>query len=106
MLSDEWKSEAKTAHADLEGEMIPVIKSIDIQAAYYSLPEMIQKKPGNPDSALHFFNGYGAAAMEMWVAFKEQINIGMQNEDKEAVIKAANDTFNSFKRRIEYYEQQ
>lgn len=67
---------------------------------------MIQKRVEEVDAALYFFTGYGEKAMEMWNAFKEQVNNGIQNDKKEEVIQAANDTFTAFKRWIEVYEQQ
>lgn len=67
---------------------------------------MIQKRVEEADKALHFFNGYGEKALEMWNAFKEQVNTGIQNDDREEVIQSANDTFTAFKRWIELYEQQ
>lgn len=67
---------------------------------------MIQKRVAAVDKALHFFNGYGEKAMNMWNAFKEQVNTGIQNDKKVEVIQSANDTFTAFKRWIALYEQQ
>lgn len=67
---------------------------------------MIQKKLGSVEGALSFFSGYGGQAMPMWNAFKEMVNSGIQNDEKKAVLKAADDTFTSFKRWIEIYEHQ
>jgi heme oxygenase len=66
---------------------------------------MVQKRVGEVHNALHFFNGYGEKAMEMWLAFKEQMNKDMPGQEQERVVQAANDTFGSFKRWIELYEQ-
>lgn len=189
MLTEVLKSETKTAHTDLEGRMIPSIKSIQTHEDYRrllemmygfyqpleekidayindesmpgyqdrrkasllvediaalnnnvaarpeklcaNLPEitsyahalgamyvlegstlggkiiagMVQKRVEEVDHALHFFNGYGEKAMDMWMAFKEQLNKDMPGGAQEEVVQAANDTFISFKRWIELYEQ-
>ncbi|GGH78501.1 heme oxygenase [Filimonas zeae] len=66
---------------------------------------MVQKRVEEVDNALLFFNGYGEKAMDMWMAFKEQVNKTMPDNEQKEVVQAANDTFTSFKRWIELYEQ-
>jgi len=56
----------------------------------------IQESPG-----FSFFLGYGEDTGAMWQAFKEDLEQPFNDEEKEEVVQAANDTFLRFKQWIE-----
>jgi heme oxygenase len=62
------------------------------------ISKMIGRAIGTGSNAFSYFNFYGAQTMEKWAAFKNYLDtIPLTEEQKEYVIRSANDTFENFR---------
>jgi heme oxygenase (biliverdin-IX-beta and delta-forming) len=69
------------------------------------ITKMLKKQlEGSDAAAFNFYNPYEEQTMQQWNIFRERLNQPFNEEQRQAVIAGANETFNSLNRWISSYE--